>query len=108
MGRGHEHAHRLHVGETSQRETFVLHPVLGTDHRRARRCASSELDEELLAVLGLGSENGDVAVSEAGRRRARGRRDPELDGAVGVAQLEPSLVSAAWWAPRATRTTSWP
>ena len=70
MGRGHEHAHRLHVGEASQRQTFVLHPVLRTDHRSARRCASSELDEERLAVLGLGGEDGHVAVSEAGRRRA--------------------------------------
>ena len=81
--------------ETPQSEALVLHAVLGADHRQARRGARRELDEERLAVLGLCGQHGDVAASESGRRRARGRRDRQLDAAVGIAQLE----SLGWRSP---------
>jgi len=90
MGRGHEDAHRLHVGEMSQSKAFVLHAVLRTDNRCAPRCTSRELDEQLFAVLGLRRKNCDVVTSEAGSCRAWGRSDAEHDATVGIAQLEPS------------------
>ena len=59
-------------------------------------------------MLGLGGEDGNVAGPESGRRRARGVAIGSLTVRSGSRSSSPSLASAARWAPRATRTTSWP
>ena len=41
-------------------------------------------------MLGLGREDGDVALVESGLGRRRRRRDRKLHRAIGVAQLEPA------------------
>jgi len=88
VGSGHDHAHRLHVGEAAQGKTFVLDTVLGTDHRRPRGGTGLKVDEERLCVLGLGREHGHVPRSKAHLRRIRGGSDGKLDGPLGIAQLE--------------------